>query len=1122
MRVSSRRWHGLLAAAAFLAASPAKADLSVSVQPAFEGYIEQTGWTAVAVDVDNPGAEWTGKLEVPGDEVRFQHEVSIPGGGHKRFWVPVRYPRSNSMEEKTVELAQKNGPTASGRYRLKPVDSNTLIVGMLSEESLPAGGLARATSPFGYGNVASVQLRGGDMPAHTAGFGAVRAIFAAHWQPASLQPEQVQALQVWLGRGGLLVLSAEPNLTRFQAPWLAPLLPARPIADAKLDVLRALRLHSGPTTVYPGQTPPWSARLETVGDAKILLRAGGAPLVACRGAGLGTICVLSFDISDPAIAASDAWTGLALELIGLFAARPATLRGEDPRTREAPMAQVIEAALGKVSLPSNAGSTTFYFALIYLALLLPGNYFAFKMKNRADDAWIGMVSIIMLSTTVAWGIGRSHQSAVATQGLTIVQAAPGQTAGALIGWIGQFSGERRNVVIKLPPEMETATEITPTAQNAYSRGMMTPAAATQPGTTRMEAAEKSRLLHVPMQAGSLRFFRLEGQAPLGGGLLLEWTEEAGERGLKWTNKTGLDFDAFFIARAGSQTADPTARGAARGAAGYLPARTARVSSLAEIVGDGLTMHEQQLLSGYVNTASRDCPSCAFVVGVPPAGGRSISPASSELPRVYLWPIRDERAGSLLAGRQLLLDNQPNRGGWNNQQNRMTFGAGQFVLDVPVGADVGAAGRDLTVKIQGQWVGQPRIELFDRETGDWSGGTDAAGPAPAGVTEFALPDARHAQLAINPAGQARVALLSPLGKLSVAKLEGGRAHQARVDAGVDLDMAPSLAFDSSQATHVVYRQKGALVMGYEKDGKWVRQPLTGTQGAEAASIALVGGVIQLAYVVPGKGLFHGSWTPTAYSASTVLAEPSIAGPIALYEAAAGQTGIGFTSHGDFDSVAGGGGTWTRANRMGTRAIKIRSINIMGVRAGGRVQGLMLNDGGGGLMPLERLYAFNHPRMGTATNWSRSTVQVNEPVAAVELAMSGMPVYRGAQQQPWAGLVTQSGRVMLLNPNGSATPIGIDNAKPPFAFSIDGAGVSYWLYRGPRGLIARRDTESINGAMAAMGWTTGGRYGQGGVRQEHVATFKNASRFVWSEAGAGRIRLTSQGNTVIDAIAYQGVQ
>jgi hypothetical protein len=184
--------------------------------------------------------------------------------------------------------------------------------------------------------------------------------------------------------------------------------------------------------------------------------------------------------------------------------------------------------------------------------------------------------------------------------------------------------------------------------------------------------------------------------------------------------------------------------------------------------------------------------------------------------------------------------------------------------------------------------------------------------------------------------------------------------------------------------------------------------------------------------------------------------------------------------------------------------------------------MLNDGTGGLMPLERLYAYNHPRMGAATNWSRNTVPVNEPVAAIELAMSGIPAYRGAQQQPWAGLVTQSGRVMLLNPNGSAVPIGIDNAKPPFAFSIDGSGVSYWLYRGARGMIARRDTESINGAMAAMGWPTGGRHGQGGVRQEHVATFKNASRFVWSEAGAGRIRLTSQGNTVIDAIAYHGVQ
>jgi hypothetical protein len=112
---------------------------------------------------------------------------------------------------------------------------------------------------------------------------------------AQLKPEQLEALQVWVGTGGLLIEVGGPSWQSTLGPLPPDLLPVEPLGLTNVQTLNALGDFMETPFDQGGPWPVTNSRPRTDSGAHVVVSQDGVPLIVASKRGDGTLIFLSFE-----------------------------------------------------------------------------------------------------------------------------------------------------------------------------------------------------------------------------------------------------------------------------------------------------------------------------------------------------------------------------------------------------------------------------------------------------------------------------------------------------------------------------------------------------------------------------------------------------------------------------------------------------------------------------------------------------------------------------------------------------------------------------------------------------------------------------------------------------------
>lgn len=405
-------WVAVIATA-LTGAAPARADtgsivsssLSISVLPGLGGAIKPGNWAPVEVDIANEGRDITGQIQIS-----FENQVSpsffspppvvyttpaiLPAHSHKRLEVDVFVPlQANRLHVNLVEgrttVAQQEAPFI-------PASANNLLCGAIGGSANAYSTLETIDIPGRQQRPRMVSLSASELPSRPQLLGSLDCLIVGNASMASLTTAQKNALEAWVGHGGLLVGIGGETWAR-DLPYLpAGLLPVDVAGSRTLPALPALATFGNAPLPAGG---PWVVSVPKRASGTTVIQQGSVPLLTVWRHGAGSVFYLAI---DPEAGPLRGWSGNARlwQYVLSFANAPLVSRspfgttmmgwGRPPRT-----------ALEKV--PSLAPPSPLWYGallLAYLMLLGPGTYLLLRRIDRREWAVV-TVPLLALTTTVA-------------------------------------------------------------------------------------------------------------------------------------------------------------------------------------------------------------------------------------------------------------------------------------------------------------------------------------------------------------------------------------------------------------------------------------------------------------------------------------------------------------------------------------------------------------------------------------------------------------------------------------------------------------------------------------------------------------------------------------------------
>ncbi len=288
----------------------------MDVRAGFDGAGRVGGWVPLDVQLVNEGSELKAQVEVVVDQPGGRSTYSyVP----TTFSLPVVLPRLSNRQF-TMEVNLPNATNNRLTARLVRAPGGELITEQdISMTRVPLGDYfcgVLARNPSNYDFLAALDLPPPIRRARTAPLdpssiperaqllGSFDCLIIDNAATAQLKPEQLEAIQVWVGTGGLLVEVGGATWQSTLGPLPPDLLPVEPTGLTNLPSLSAL----GQFMDSPLDTPgPWlvsSSKPRT--GAHIVVAQDGVPLVVASKRGDGTLMYLAF---EPTSRSFRQWTG---------------------------------------------------------------------------------------------------------------------------------------------------------------------------------------------------------------------------------------------------------------------------------------------------------------------------------------------------------------------------------------------------------------------------------------------------------------------------------------------------------------------------------------------------------------------------------------------------------------------------------------------------------------------------------------------------------------------------------------------------------------------------------------------------------------------------------------------
>ena len=477
---------------------PASSDVTLEAHALLGGHVRPGSWSAVNVVVTNSGPQIDGELRIRATEEetgsQYGVEVQLPTGARQQFTL---YGQTALFGTRVfVDLVSGDDVVATRAVAIRSHDAYVPIVAVISEN--PERILADVNKALVNPNVPTtsvITLKAADLPPRVEAWVAIDRLVWQDVDTSALSGAQLEALRLWVGAGGQLVVLAGSAgtgvLDALAQHDLLPFTPARTIDVPSADLTALLG-------ELPTDTPATSpATAGTLKRGAVLARSGDEVIAAQSGYGRGTVALIGIDPGQSWLADTPAAGALWRRVLPTSGTGPALNPlqiGDD--------SQIVFALqnLPAVSLPPIEQLLVLLVA--YIALVGPINYLVLRRLDRREWAWVTIPVLVGVFAVASYGLGATLKgSDVIVNEIAVVRAS--QDAGRGIGqvYVGVYSPTRRSFEVSI----------------AGGALISTPANEAQQGTTQQPldvvlGESTSRLRNFEVGFGVLRGFRAEAPA----------------------------------------------------------------------------------------------------------------------------------------------------------------------------------------------------------------------------------------------------------------------------------------------------------------------------------------------------------------------------------------------------------------------------------------------------------------------------------------------------------------------------------------------------------------------------------------------------------------------------------
>ncbi|MGD8821572.1 MAG: hypothetical protein PVG63_00590 [Anaerolineales bacterium] len=374
--------------------------LTVQAQAAFEGVYKFGEWLPIWVEVTNNGSDLEVEIQVrierPSGSVTFALPISLPAGAHKL--VPIYVLANNYSQELAVDLVSADGLVERVTVEVEPIVNMEYLIGLIAPEREGLAFLSNLQLP---GNsvrpIRVVEFPLDQIPERNEGLASFDALIINDTDTSGLTPPQLEALSMWVERGGRLVLGGGAGAQQTLAGFETDMVPFAPTGVRQVDPMPALAAFAG-AEANPSSRPVSLVDGEVL-DGSILASAEGYSMVIEQALGRGYIDVITIDVAG---APFSEWLGTTSFWERLLT--PGSLYPTNAPPDMSPR-QIMSNAIvypltnmPSLDLPSVRGLGITLIA--YILLVGPVNYLVLRRLKRLHFAWLTIPGL-----TIAFTIG---------------------------------------------------------------------------------------------------------------------------------------------------------------------------------------------------------------------------------------------------------------------------------------------------------------------------------------------------------------------------------------------------------------------------------------------------------------------------------------------------------------------------------------------------------------------------------------------------------------------------------------------------------------------------------------------------------------------------------------------
>lgn len=428
------------------AASPSLAprtDLRIEGRALLGGHVRPGAWAAVVVHVENDGPAIAGELRIRSNQQgrsQYGRVVELPNGARQDHTLYAQMALFGSRLN--IDFVSDGQTLVTREVQVKSHDAYSPIVAIVAErpEGIQAGVSEGARNPNAQAPTV-ITISVADLPERVEAWSAIDRLVWQDVDAATMTAGQTEALRLWLGAGGRLVIVGGTTGVGPVRGFPEDLLPFR--ADQTIDVAPADL--SALLGTLPADAAPVPAVSGTLIRGTVLARSGDVVVAAQASYGQGAVTLVGVNPAERWIAGSEAGRSLWRRLM------PASQDANFNPLVIANDSGLVGALqnLPAVDLPPIEQLFLLLFA--YVALIGPINYIVLRRLDKREWAWVTMPVLVLVFAVVSYGMGAALKgSDVIVNQIAIVRAAQGTERGLGQVYVGIFSPSRRSFDIRIP------------------------------------------------------------------------------------------------------------------------------------------------------------------------------------------------------------------------------------------------------------------------------------------------------------------------------------------------------------------------------------------------------------------------------------------------------------------------------------------------------------------------------------------------------------------------------------------------------------------------------------------------------------------------------------------------